>query len=127
MRSSSALVPPGKPRKVFQKSPMALGNLGGRAEGIDVGHSKCHFSAIKILLELIAWNNSGGGILYCKPSLLMVLEKRVKIDFPTENPRSVERPQGCFHLEWKRLKVDWMARSRNAIPRKAETQSDLYF
>ena len=70
-----------------------------------MGLGKCHFSAIKILLELIAWNNSGGGILYCKPSVLMVLEKRVKIDFPTENPRSVERPQGCFHLEWKRLEV----------------------
>ena len=126
MRSSSALVPPGKPRKVLQKSPMALGNLGGRAEGIDVGHSKCHFSAIKILLELIAWNNSGGGILCLKPSFLMVLEKRGKNRLPNRKSKVCRKAARLFSFGMEAVKGRLVG-SRNAIPRKAETQSDLYF
>ena len=48
-----------------------------------------------------------------------------------ENPRSVERPQGCFHLEWKLLQkekksgVAQVEMPYQEIPRKAETQSDL--
>ena len=123
MRSSSALVPPGKPRKVFQKSPMALGNLGGRAEGIDVGHSKCHFSAIKILLELIAWNNSGGGILCYKPSFLMVLEKRGKNRLPNRKSKVCRKAARLFSFGMEVVaegEEKWSSTSRNAIPRNTK-------